>query len=74
MMQALGADPVGMSTVPEVILARRLGLEVAAFSIVTNMAAGMTTPHPHMARPRRWRPGARRLLGRHGPGPSWRRT
>lgn len=38
----LGADAVGMSTVPEVILARFLGLECAAFSVVTNLAAGMT--------------------------------
>lgn len=39
--RALGADLVGMSTVPEVILARALGLKVAAFSLVTNLAAGM---------------------------------
>ncbi|GIL01200.1 MAG: purine nucleoside phosphorylase [Alphaproteobacteria bacterium] len=38
----LGADAVGMSTVPEVILARFLGLECAAFSVITNFAAGMT--------------------------------
>jgi len=34
---------VGMSTVPEVILARFLGLRVAAISTITNMAAGMGT-------------------------------
>jgi purine-nucleoside phosphorylase len=34
--QRVGADLVGMSTVPEVIMARRLGLEIAALSIVTN--------------------------------------
>ena len=41
MARLLGADLVGMSTVPEVILARRHGLAVAALSIVTNMGAGL---------------------------------
>ena len=38
----LGGTAVGMSTVPEVILARRAGLDVAALSVITNYAAGMS--------------------------------
>jgi purine-nucleoside phosphorylase len=42
MFQKLGADAVGMSTVLEAIQARALGLEVAGFSCLTNLAAGLS--------------------------------
>ncbi|MEM9796717.1 MAG: purine-nucleoside phosphorylase [Pseudomonadota bacterium] len=41
-IRTLGADAVGMSTVPEVILCRFLGLRCAALSAITNMAAGLS--------------------------------
>ena len=46
MMQIIGGTAVGMSTAPETILARRLGMKVAAISIITNLAAGIKGASP----------------------------
>jgi purine-nucleoside phosphorylase len=42
MARVIGADIVGMSTVPEVIMANKYGIKVLGLSMITNMAAGIT--------------------------------
>ena len=67
-IQAVGGDLVGMSTVPEVIFARYLGLRVAALSVVTNRAAGLddaSLSHAHtQATAKRAEAEMRALVGR----------
>lgn len=63
MLRALGADLVGMSTVPETIVAAHMGLSVLGLSLVTNLAAGLSpTPLSHEEVERVGRASAERMV------------
>lgn len=64
MLRALGADLVGMSTVPEVIAARHMGVPVCAVAMVSNMAAGISARPISHAEVTAAGEGVREALGR----------